>query len=64
MARFNFDISSLFGGFNSNSTFGSFNFSDYASIKNGSYRKLVQSYYAKDKVDTKKSKTEKTDDKY
>ena len=53
MARFNFDISSLFGGFNSNSTFGSFNFSDYASIKNGSYRKLMKSYYAEQKAPAK-----------
>lgn len=40
------DISALFSGLNSNDTFGGINLSDYASIKNGSYGKLVKSYYA------------------
>ena len=46
MRGFNFNISSLFGNLGSGNAFSSFNFSDYASIKNGSYRKLVKSYYA------------------
>lgn len=45
-----FDITSMLGGNNSNSnsagSVGSFNFADYAAIKNGSYGKLVKSYYA------------------
>lgn len=55
MARFNFNISSLFSGLNSNSPFGSFNLSDYKSIKNGTYGKLMKSYYA----DQKKTNTDK-----
>ena len=61
MAGFNFGP--FFGGGVNNSSgniFDTFNFSDYSSIKNGSYRKLVQSYYAKDKVDNK-VKTDKVD---
>lgn len=45
--NFNNNISSLFGSLNGNNSFGSINFSDYASIKNGSYGKLLKSYYAK-----------------
>lgn len=57
------DYSSLFQGFNNsaNGTGGLSNIlSDYASIKNGSYGKLMKAYYAKD-TDTKKtgSKTDK-----
>lgn len=42
-----FDISSMLGTSNagSNSSAASFNFADYAAIKNGSYGKLVKSYY-------------------
>lgn len=42
-----FDITSMLGNSNTNSnnSLGSFNFSDYAAIKNGSYGKLVKSYY-------------------
>ena len=41
----------LFGNNNSNnSIFGSFNFSDYASIRNGSYAKLMRSYYSNAKA--------------
>ena len=39
----NNNISSLFGSLNGNNSFGSINFSDYASIKNGSYGKLLKS---------------------
>ena len=39
-----FNISSFFN--NSKPSFmSSFNFSDYASIKNGSYKKLVKAHY-------------------
>ncbi len=42
-----FDITSMLGNSNTNSnnTLGSFSFTDYAAIKNGSYGKLVKSYY-------------------
>ena len=45
--RFNYDITSLFSGLNTNnnSPFGSFNLSDYSLIKKGSYKKLMKSYY-------------------
>lgn len=51
MRGFNFNISSFFGKSGSGSPFGSFNFGDYASIKNGSYKKLLKSYYAEQKKD-------------
>ena len=40
----------LFNSFGNNqsSFFGSMNFSDYASIRNGSYNKLLKAYYSKD----------------
>ena len=62
MRGFNFDISSLFGNQNTGNSFGSFNFSDYASIKNGSYGKLVKSYYAEQKKSavSDKSSSDKT----
>lgn len=42
-----FNISSLFGGLGSgNSLLGSFNFSDYNSIRSGAYKKLIKSYYS------------------
>lgn len=43
-----FDITSMLGNSNSGSdnSFGSFDFANYAAIKNGSYGKLVKSYYA------------------
>lgn len=45
--RFNYDITSLFSGLNTNnnSLFGSFNLSDYSLIKKGTYKKLMKSYY-------------------
>lgn len=52
MRGFNFNISSLFSGLNSNSVMGSFNFGDYNQIKNGSYKKLVKSYYTEQNKDT------------
>ena len=60
MAGFNFGA--FFGGGSDSSggIFSNFNFTDYNSIKNGSYRRLVKSYYAKDKEEVKKSKSDKT----
>ena len=52
----NYDISKLFGNLNSNTN--TFNFSDYAAIRNGSYRKLVKSYYALQKENTTVDKEE------
>lgn len=44
----NMDYSALFGGMAGDTVSGtSFNLSDYASIKNGSYGKLLKAYYAK-----------------
>lgn len=60
MRGFNFNISSLFSNLGSGNAFGSFNFSDYASIKNGSYGKLMKSYYAEQKKPTASDKTDKT----
>lgn len=59
MRNFNFDVSSLFGGTgNSAGGMNGFNYSDYASLKNGSYRKLLNSYYAKPKKELSANKTE------
>lgn len=49
MRGFNFNISTLFSSLGTNNSFGSFNLSDYASIKNGSYGKLLKSYYSESK---------------
>lgn len=61
------DYSYLFQGLSGNkgSNLGNLNFlSDYASIKNGSYGKLLKAYYAKDKVDSSsKTTTDKTENK-
>lgn len=44
----NVDYSALFGGTSNSSSLGGTNIlSDYASIKNGSYGKLLKAYYAK-----------------
>ena len=43
----NADYSYLFGSTQAPSTSGSFSLTDYMSIKNGSYGKLVKAYYAK-----------------
>ena len=48
----NQDYSFLFGAAQTASTSGSFSLTDYMSIKNGSYGKLVKAYYAKQDVDT------------
>lgn len=49
----NMDYSFLFGGTTTGMSTGSAMLSDYASIKNGSYLKLMKAYYAKDGNDTK-----------
>lgn len=52
-----FDISSLFSNLGSNSM-SAFNLGDYAQIKNGSYRKLMKSYYSQQKeTETPKKNT-------
>ena len=44
----NVDFSALFSGTSDSSSVGNTNMlSDYAAIKNGSYRKLMKAYYAK-----------------
>ena len=43
----NADYSYLFGSTQTVSTSGGFSLADYASIKNGSYGKLLKAYYAK-----------------
>lgn len=46
----NTDYSLLFGGSPTVSSGGTFSLSDYASIKNGSYGKLLKAYYAQEDV--------------
>ncbi len=46
----NTDYSLLFGGSPTVSAGGTFSLSDYASIKNGSYGKLLKAYYAQEDV--------------
>lgn len=56
MRRFNFNISSLLGSNNNSSLYG-----DFASRKNGSYRKLLKTYYSDQKKlanEIKKTKDE------
>lgn len=62
MANYNFNISSFFKNSNSG-VMGSFDFSEYSAVKNGSYRKLVKAHYKNqsDAIPTKKNKTDKTD---
>ena len=45
------DISSIFGG-TSNAGNSTYSLSDYASIKNGSYKKLMKAYYAQEKEES------------
>lgn len=52
MGKFDYDISTLFGSLSNNSSnniFEAINLSDYMTIKDGSYGKLVKSYYAEQK---------------
>lgn len=54
MANFNLNISTLFSSLQTNNAFSAFNFSDYRAIKNGSYGKLMKSYYADQKSENVK----------
>ena len=59
----NADYSLLFGGTQTVSTGGTFSLSDYASIKNGSYGKLLKAYYAQEdagKVSSNKDSVQKS----
>ncbi len=53
------DYSQLFNNLparnNQNNIFNSINLSDYATVKNGSYGKLLKAYYAPEKTDAKNS---------
>ncbi len=56
------NYSTLFGSLNtSDNGMAGINFSDYASIKNGSYGKLLKAYYAKDDVASDKKSNTKVD---
>jgi len=50
-SKYNTNVDYLFGGAQTPATGGGFSLSDYASIKNGSYGKLVKAYYAKQDAD-------------
>jgi len=50
------DYSSIFSSLNKNDTLG-INLSDYASIKSGSYGKLMKAYYGKNNSTAKSNKT-------
>lgn len=57
-------ISSLFSSLNnssSNNYMLGINYADYNSIRNGSYRKLVKAYYAKESGTSSSNSTSKTD---
>jgi len=63
MYRYSYDVSTLFGSLNSNNSnnlFSSFNYSDYSAIKNGSYGKLLKSYYNDQKTSTTSEKSTST----
>jgi hypothetical protein len=57
-----FDITSMLGSSDSgsNNSMGSFDFANYAAIKNGSYGKLVKSYYAGTTKDVEAQKAQTT----
>lgn len=59
MRNYNYDITTLFGNNRNNNFMSNFNFSDYASIKSGTYGKLLKSYYAT--VDTETTKAQVKD---
>lgn len=63
MRRINFDISSFFNKQSGGDAFGSINLSDYASIKNGTYGKLLKSYYGTQKKSQSVSSTTETNKK-
>ena len=61
MKNMNSNISSLFGSLNTgNSLFNSVNFTDYAAIKSGSYKKLLKAHYAEEKNAAKETADTKT----
>lgn len=53
----NTNISGLLNSLNSGNSMGSINLSDYASIKNGTYKKLLKSYYAEQKPEVTNTKS-------
>lgn len=55
----NQDYSSLFSGMQGGTTTNSFSLSDYATIKNGSYKKLLKAYYNKQDTDKTSSDSKK-----
>lgn len=59
MSNYNF-TSAFFGGFSSSSSFSGL-LGEYNSIKNGSYRRLLKSYYGKYNADGTTKSTEKTE---
>ena len=66
----NLNVSALFSNLGNNNNNMGINLSDYASIKNGSYGKLMKAYYSKDsdnenvwKVSEEKTKKPSLDDK-
>lgn len=52
------DFSSFFGNVGTNSTTNTFSLADYASIRNGSYGKLLKAYYAKQDSEKSEAKIE------
>lgn len=54
-----FDFSSFFGN-KSSGGFGMFNFGDYAAIRNGSYKKLLKSYYSQQKTSQSTNSSDET----
>lgn len=56
MKGFNYNVSTLFGNVGNNNQFGSFSLTDYAQIKNGSYGKLIKSYYSESQKSEVKDK--------
>lgn len=52
------DISSFFGNVGNTQNTNTFSLADYASIRNGSYGKLLKAYYAKKDSETDKTKVE------
>lgn len=50
------DYSYLFGATQTASASGTFSLADYASIKNGSYGKLLRAYYAKQDAENSNAK--------
>ena len=60
MRGYDSNITALFSNLNKGTTFGGFNLSDYASIKNGSYGKLVKAYYTEQNKSNATDKTSTT----